>query len=97
MTFSQGAEYVGVVGGIFDEGGEDYPLFASRGKVVVVAGPAVSWIPNVNGVEVKGVGDVRDVADWGTRRLILFIISINITPVIINLAIFIIFLLDDGY
>ena len=86
---------MGVIGGIFNEGGENYLLFMSWGEVIVVAGPAVSWIPNVNGVEVKGVGNVRDVADRGTRRLILFIISINITPVIINLAIFIVILLDD--
>ena len=87
---------MGVVSGILDEGGEYYSLFAPQGEVVVVVGPAVSWIPNINGVEVKGVGDVRDVADRGTQRLILLIISINITPVIINLAIFIVVLFYDG-
>ena len=88
---------MGVVGGIFDEGGKNYSLFMSWGEVVVIAGPTVSWIPDVNGVKVKGVGEVGDVADRGTQRLILLIISINITPVVINLTILIVILLDYGY
>ena len=34
-----------------DKGGEDYSLFTSWGEVIVVEGPAVSWIFDVDGVE----------------------------------------------
>ena len=87
---------MGVVGGVLNEWGEDYALFSSWGEVVVVAGPAVSRIFDVNGVEVKGVGGVRDETDRGTRRLILLVISNSISPTIVNLAIFIVVFLNDG-
>ena len=87
---------MGVVGGIFNEGGEDYALFAPWGEVVVIAGPAVSRILDVYGVEVKGVGSVRDETDRGTRRLILFVISNSISPAIVNLAILIVVFFYDG-
>ena len=86
-----------VVGRVFDEGGEDYSLFTSWSEVVVVVGPVVSQIPDIDGVKEKGVGDVRDVADRGVRRLILLITIISISPVIINLAIFIVVFFDDRY
>ena len=44
---------MGVVSGIFNERGEDYALFAPWGEVVVVVGPTVSRIPDINGVKVE--------------------------------------------
>ena len=70
-------------------------MFAPWSEVVVVAGPMVSRIPDVNGVEVKGVGGVRDETDRGTRRLILFVISNSISPAIVNLAIRIVVFFND--
>ena len=87
---------MGVVGGIFNEGGENYALFASWSEVVVVAGPAVSRILDVDGVEVKGVGGVRDETNRGTRRLILFVISNSISAAIVNLAILIFVFFNNG-
>ena len=85
-----------VVGGVFDERSEDYSLFPSWGEVVVLAGLAVSWIFDVDGVEKKGIRDVGNVADKGMRQLVLLIITTSISIVVINLTIFIIVLLDDG-
>ena len=85
-----------VVSGVLDEGGKDYSLLLSWGEVVVIAGPAVSRIPDINGVEVKGVGNVGDEADRGTRRLILLVIAAVIRAVIINFATCIIVLFDNG-
>ena len=85
-----------VVGGILDERGKDYPLFTSWGEVVVFEGPAVSRIPDVNGVEVKGVVDIGDVADRRTWRLVLLIITTVSRAVIINFAIRIVVFLNDG-
>ena len=70
-------------------------LFAPWSEVVVVAGAAVSRIFDVNGVEVEGVGGVRDETDRGTRRLILFVISNSISPAIVNLAILIVVFFND--
>ena len=87
---------MGVVSGIFDKWGENYSLFASWGEVVVFEGPAVSRIPDINGVEVKGVSDVGNVADRGMRRLVLLIIAAVIRAVIINFAIHIVVFFNDG-
>ena len=59
-------------------------------------GPAVSRIPDVNRIKVEGVGGVGDETDGGTRRLILFIISNSISPAIVDLAILIVVLFNDG-
>ena len=85
-----------VVGGVFDEGGENYSLLSSQGEVVVIAGHVVSQIPDVNGVKVEGVGDVGDEANRRTQGLVLLIITTVIRAVIINLTIHIVVLLNDG-
>ena len=71
-------------------------MFAPWGEIVVIAGPAVSRIADVDGVKVEGVGGIRDETDRGTRRLILFVISNSISPAIVNFAILIVVFLDDG-
>ena len=86
-----------VVGRIFDEGRENYSLLVSWGEVVVLAGPVVSWIFDIDGVKEKGVGDIGNVPNRGTRRLILLVITTSISTIVINLTIFIVVLLDDRY
>ena len=97
LTFSQCTKHVSVVGRIFDEGRENYSLLVSWGEVVVLAGPAVSWIFDIDGVKEKGVGDIGNVPNRGTWRLILLVITTSISTIVINLTIFIVVLLDDRY